>query len=65
MRSLVEKFLPSVPLRGKAHTYVYRFQQIEIPILTTANEKAGMYMYIFLSFFRQMPVHTWANKYLL
>ena len=65
VRSLVAKLLPSLPLRGKAHTYVYRFQQIPFPILTTANEKAGMYMYIFLSFFRQMLVFTRANKYLL
>ena len=29
VRSLVAKLLPSLPLGGKAHTYVYRFQQIE------------------------------------
>ena len=50
VRSLVAKFLPSLPLRGKAHTYVYRFQQIEIPYSHYSKWKSGC-VYVYISFF--------------
>ena len=63
--NLVHSLLICIFLYIYIYTYVYRFEQIAFPVLAAAGEVADVCVCVFLSFFRQVPVLTWASGCLL